>query len=238
MILIPAIDLKNKKCVRLKQGNYNDVTIFGDPILMAKKWQEEGASLLHIVDLDGAKDGKLCNYDIIKRIIGEININLEVGGGIRTLNQIEDLLNIGVYRIILGSIAVKNIDLVKEAINKFGSDKIVIGLDTKNFQVAINGWLEVTSIDALTFALKLQNIGVKTIIFTDIAKDGMLKGINLEQTKTLVDGTNLNIIASGGIAKLDDIKLVQDIGCNGVILGKSLYTNQFSLKDALIKFGD
>ncbi len=238
MKLIPAIDLKNKKCVRLIQGDYNQVTVFGDPIEIAKHWKEEGATLLHLVDLDGAKEGASCNLDVVKQIIDEVGIAVEVGGGIRTLPQIESLLSIGVSRVILGSAAVKNPQLVRDAIKQFGSDAIVVGVDTKNFHVAVHGWLEVTSIDALTFTLQLKEMGVKIIIFTDIAKDGMLSGANLLETKELVQKTKLNIIASGGISSLEDIKDIKDIGCSGVILGKALYVHRFTYQDALQRFGD
>ena len=237
MKLYPAIDLHDGKCVRLYKGDYNQVTEYGDPVIQAKKWKSEGASFLHLVDLDGAKEGKSLNLESVKRIIDEVKIDVELGGGIRTLAHIENILSIGVKRVILGSSAL-NLDFVKEAINKFGSDKIVVGIDCKNMKVATRGWLDVSEINAIDFAKKLKNIGVKTIIFTDIAKDGTLEGINKAQTKLLIDETNLDIIASGGAKSIDDIKIAKEIGAYGIILGKSIYSNQINLKEAIEEFED
>ena len=178
MKLYPAIDLHDGQAVRLYKGDYNQVTGYGDPIEQAKKWKSLGATYLHLVDLDGAKEGHSKNLEAVKGIIENVDIKVELGGGIRSLHQIEELLSIGVDRIILGSIAL-NLDFVKEAIDKFGSEKIVIGIDCKNMKVSTHGWLDTTDIDAIDFALKLKALGVKTIIFTDIAKDGTLEGINV-----------------------------------------------------------
>ena len=173
----------------------------------------------------------------IKEIIDNVDIDLELGGGIRKLNQIDELLSLGLNRVILGSSAL-NLDFVNEAIKKHGSDKIVVGIDCKNFKVATHGWLNVTEIDALDFALKLKNIGVKTIIFTDISKDGTLEGININQTKKLIDGTDLCVVASGGAKSLEDISKAKEIGCHGIILGKSIYSGAIDLKYAIEEFED
>lgn len=236
MKLYPAIDLLNKRCVRLYKGEYSKVTDYGDPVEMAKKWKAMGASFLHLVDLDGAKEGRSCNLDVVEAIIKEAKIDVELGGGIRNLEKIEEILNLGVKRVILGSIALKNPDIVKEAINKFGSEKIVVGVDTKNFKVATNGWIESSDVDALEFAKVLEKNGVKYIIFTDISKDGTLSGINVEQTKTLVDNTNINIIASGGVKTIDDLRAANSIGCEGIIIGKALYENTIDLCEAIKEF--
>ena len=237
MKLYPAIDLHDGKCVRLYKGDYNQVTEYGDPVTQAKKWKDMGATFLHLVDLDGAKEGYSLNLDSVKRIINEVKIDVELGGGIRNIKHIENILSIGVNRVILGSSAL-NLDFVEEAINKFGSDKIVVGIDCKNMMVATHGWLDVTEIDAVDFALKLKKIGVKTIIFTDIAKDGTLEGINVNQTKKMVLETGLDIIASGGAKTLNDIKNAKEIGCYGIILGKSIYSGSIDLVEAIKEYED
>ena len=237
MKIYPAIDLHNGKAVRLYKGDYDKVTEYGNPVDIAKKWKEMGASFIHLVDLDGAKNGNFENLKAIKEIIDNVDIDLELGGGIRKLNQIDELLSLGLNRVILGSSAL-NLDFVNEAIKKHGSDKIVVGIDCKNFKVATHGWLNVTEIDALDFALKLKNIGVKTIIFTDISKDGTLEGININQTKKLIDGTDLFVVASGGAKSLEDISKAKEIGCHGIILGKSIYSGAIDLKYAIEEFED
>ncbi len=235
MKIYPAIDLHLGKCVRLYKGDYNEVTDYGNPIEMAKKFKKLGATFLHIVDLDGAKEGSLINVDVVRRIIDEVKIDCEFGGGIRSLEQIKMLLNNNIKRVIIGSKAL-DLDFVDKAIKLFGSEKIVIGLDCENFMIKTNGWLEQSSINALDFALKLEALGVKTIIFTDISKDGTLDGINDGQIKRLVETTKIDIIASGGAKDISDIKKAQECGCKGIILGKSIYNNNIDLKQAIEEF--
>lgn len=237
MKIFPAIDLHEGKAVRLYKGDYNLVTTYGNPVEMAKKFKDMGATFLHLVDLDGAKEGKSLNLDAVKAIINEVQIDCELGGGIRSMNQIEELLNIGLKRVILGSIAL-NLDFVKEAILKFGSDRIVIGIDCKNKMVATHGWLKDTNIDYIEFALKLKALGVKTIIFTDISKDGTLEGINVSQTKDLIDATGLDIVASGGAKSEADVKNAKDIHASGIILGKSIYSGEINLEEIIKKYED
>lgn len=237
MRIYPAIDLHDGQAVRLYKGDYNQVTGYGDPVSQALKWKSLGAKFLHLVDLDGAKEGHSKNLDAVKDIIKNVGIDCELGGGIRTISQIEEILEIGVKRVILGSIAL-NLDFVKEAINKFGSDRIVIGIDCKNMKVSTHGWLDTTDIDAVEFALKLKEIGVKTIIFTDIAKDGTLEGINVAQTKKMVIESGLDIVASGGAKSENDIKNAKEIGCEGIILGKSIYSGAIDLKKAIDTYED
>lgn len=235
MKIYPAIDLHLGKCVRLYKGDYNEVTDYGNPIEVAKKFKKLGATFLHIVDLDGAKEGSLINVDVVRRIIDEVKIDCEFGGGIRSLEQIKMLLNNNIKRVIIGSKAL-DLDFVDKAIKLFGSEKIVIGLDCENFMIKTNGWLEQSSINALDFALKLEALGVKTIIFTDISKDGTLDGINDGQIKRLVETTKIDIIASGGAKDITDIKKAQECGCKGIILGKSIYNNNIDLKQAIEEF--
>lgn len=234
MRLYPAIDLKDGMCVRLVQGNYDDLTVYNaDPVEVAKKWESLGAEYIHIVDLDGAKAGKSINDEVIKRITQSIQIPIQVGGGIRNMNDVASKLGLGVGRVILGSAAVKNRTFVREAVLKYGPDKIVIGVDAKNGQVAIEGWQEVTNVTAIEFAQQLKELGVSTIIYTDIAKDGMLQGPNIEETKRLIEETELDIIASGGVTTLEDLKHIQDIKAEGAIIGKALYTDRIKLDEAI-----
>lgn len=237
MKLYPAIDLKDGKCVRLLQGDYNEVTVYADnPAQMAKKWESLGAEYLHLVDLDGAKEGKGINNHAIKEIVEAVKIPVQLGGGIRSLEDIKEKLDMGVDRVILGSVAVKNKMLVKEAIETFGPSKIVIGVDAKNGMVAIEGWLKVTELSALAFCKELKEIGVTTVIYTDISKDGMMQGPNILETSKLVKETGLDIIASGGVSSIEDLKQIDSIGAHGAIIGKALYIGAIDLKEALALF--
>ena len=236
MRLYPAIDLHLGRAVRLYKGDYNKVTDYGTPVECAKRWKELGAKFLHLVDLDGAKDGEFRNLKAVEEIIKNVDIDCELGGGIREISQIEKLLNIGLKRVIIGSKAL-DLEFVKECINKFGNEKIVIGIDCKNMKVATHGWLNTSEIDAVDFAKELKSIGVKTIIFTDIARDGTFGGINVESTKLMVE-TGLDVVASGGAKSLDDIKNAKDINCQGIILGKSIYNGDINLKDAIKLYED
>lgn len=237
MKLYPAIDLKGGKCVRLLQGDYSKETIYSEnPSEIAKRWEALGGDFLHLVDLDGAKSGQRINNEIIQQIVNAVNIPVELGGGIRNLETIEYYLNLGVNRVILGSAAIKDKKLVEKAINQFGSDKIVIGVDAKSGKVAIEGWLEVTDITALQFCKELEDLGVKTVIYTDIAKDGMMQGPNIEETQKLVESTHLDIVASGGVSSLKDLQALEKIKVQGAIIGKALYTGAIQLDEAVTLF--
>ena len=237
MQIYPAVDIKNGKCVRLKQGNFDAVTVYEqNPVIAAKKWIEKGATYLHIVDLDGAKEGISENEQIIAEIAKLSNVPVQTGGGVRSLKDIERKLQKGVSRVILGTVAVRQPELVKQAVEKFGSDKIVVGIDAKEGYVAIAGWEEISSVSALDLCLKMKEYGVKTIIYTDIAKDGMMSGINLEATKELIEKTGMHIIASGGISNMADLENVQKINAHGVIIGKALYQQTLDLKQVIKKF--
>lgn len=237
MQIYPAVDIKNGKCVRLKQGNFDDVTIYEqDPVKAAKNWIEKGATYLHIVDLDGAKQGDSQNEQIIADIVKLSDVPVQTGGGVRSLEDIERKLSKGVARVILGTVAVKQPEIVKQAVQTFGADKIVVGIDAKNGNVAIAGWEEVSNVSALELCLKMKEYGVKTIIYTDIAKDGMMSGVNVSSTKELVEKTGMNIIASGGISNMQDLQNVQDIKAQGVIVGKALYQGALELEEIIKKF--
>lgn len=237
MQLYPAIDIKNGQCVRLRQGQFHDIEVYSNtPSKVGKNWEVQGASYIHLVDLDGALAGHSVNDDAIRGIVENVTIPTQVGGGIRTIKDIENKLNLGVTRVIIGTKAVENPAFVKEAINAFGSERIVVGIDAKNGMVAIAGWEKVSNYNAVTLALEMKECGVKTIVYTDIAKDGMLQGPNIEHTKMLVEATGIDIIASGGITSLKDLETLRGINVQGAIIGKALYENRMDLKDAIELF--
>jgi len=236
MIIFPAIDLRDGKCVRLLRGDFAKETVYSDhPEEIALRWEREGAEFLHVVDLDGALAGKPRNTDVIKKILSAVQIPIEVGGGIRTLETIENTLELGVRRVILGSAAVQNRSLVKEACRRYG-DRIVVGIDAKDGIVAIDGWGVSGGISAIELAQELSSFGLKTIIYTDIARDGTLSGVNIEATSKLAAESGVDIIASGGVRSLEDIhalKKREPEGIIGVIAGKSIYERTLSLSEAI-----
>ncbi len=236
MVIFPAIDIRGGKCVRLFKGDFAQETVFGDkPEEMAAKWQAQGGKFLHLVDLDGALAGKSQNLDTIKKIIAAVDIPVELGGGIRTMENIDEVLALGVRRVILGSVAVKNPELVKEACKKYG-DRIVVGIDAKDGIVAVDGWGVSGNVDAVELAKKMAEAGVKTIIYTDISRDGTLSGVNVEATARLARESGINVVASGGVSDLEDIKALlpyEEYGIEGVIVGKSIYTGSLDLKEAI-----
>lgn len=236
MQIYPAIDIIDGKAVRLSQGSFDNVTVFNDtPADAAKDWVEAGATYIHIVDLDGARYGKTFVIDIIKDIKSKYDIKIETGGGVRTMKDIDDRIEAGASRVIIGTAAVKNPELVKEAVKKYG-DKIAVGVDAKNGMVAISGWEEVSDISAVDLCLKMKEYGVNTVIYTDISKDGMMCGPNIESTKDLIEKTGMDIIASGGVSKMEDIENVNNINAAGVIIGKALYNGALNLKEVIDKF--
>ena len=237
MKLYPAIDIKNGQCVRLRQGVFNDTTVYAnEPYEVAKEFEADGAKFLHIVDLDGALRGTGANDEALKKIVEHVNIPVEIGGGIRTMQDIEHRLNLGVTRVILGTKAVESPDFVKEAVEKFGADKIVVGIDAKDGMVAIKGWETISNVDAVTLALSMKDLGVKTIIYTDISKDGMLCGPNFVQTARMVEITGMDIVASGGVSCMNDLIQLESIGVEGAILGKAIYEKRVDLKEAAARF--
>lgn len=233
MIIYPAIDIIGGKCVRLQQGSYSDVTVFGNsPVDMARKWESLGAEYLHVVDLDGARSGKSENAEIIAQIAKTLKIPVQIGGGIRTLETIETYLSGGLSRVILGTSAVNNREMLISALKEY-KDKIAVGIDAKDGKVAIHGWEKTSDFTAVEFAKEVEALGTKTIIYTDISRDGMLKGPNLQAMKEMADSVSLNVIASGGVSKLADIVDLKQTGVSGVIVGKALYTGNVNLKEAI-----
>ena len=236
MRIYPALDIKDGKAVRLVQGKFDEVTVFNDnPAEAAKAWAEAGANYIHIVDLDGARYGKSFIIDILKEISSKYNIPVQTGGGVRTIEDIRERIESGAARVIIGTAAVENPQLVREAIKLYG-DKIAVGVDAKNGMVAIKGWEEVSDVSAVDLCLEMKKLGVKTIIYTDISKDGMMCGPNIEATKELIEKTGMEIIASGGVSKIDDLENVFKINAQGVIIGKALYNGAINLSDAIDKF--
>ena len=236
MILFPAIDIRNGRCVRLTEGKFECETVFAeDPAEMAVRWADAGAEYLHVVDLDGALAGQSSNTEVIKRILAKVKIPVQVGGGIRTLANIENMLALGVTRVILGSVAVRDPELVREACQKFPG-QVVVGIDAKNGEVAVEGWGIGGGIGAIELAKKMAAVGVEHIIFTDISRDGMLSGVNVEATAELAKASGVKVIASGGVSSLADIKALQvheADGIEGCIIGKAIYTGALDLKEAL-----
>ncbi|MBP1756238.1 MAG: hisA, partial [Firmicutes bacterium] len=206
------------------------------PLKIAKQWEASGASFIHIVDLDGALVGHSVNDEVIKSIVAEVKIPIQVGGGIRTIKDIENKLELGIERVIIGTKAVKDPAFIKDAVTTFGSKSIVIGIDAKDGMVAIEGWEKVSNYQAVTLAMEMKKYGVKTIVYTDISKDGMLQGPNISHTKEMVEATGLNIIASGGVSSLKDLEMLEEIKVYGAIVGKALYENRIDLKKAVDMF--
>ncbi len=233
MRIYPAIDIKDGKCVRLLKGQFDKVTVYGNnPAQMAKKWEDEGGEFIHVVDLDGAKHGHGVNAEIITEICKSVKVPVQTGGGIRTMDDIEKKLSCGVSRVIIGTSAVRDAEFVRKAVEKYG-DKIVIGIDAKDGMVAVEGWEEVSEFGAVEFAKKMESLGVKTIIYTDIATDGTLAGPNVAAMREMVENTSMDIIASGGIGNIEHIKSLIPTGVEGVIVGKALYTDSVKLDDAI-----
>lgn len=233
MILLPAIDLLDQQCVRLSQGIFTDKKVyFNDPLEVAKSFKNAGATMLHIVDLNAAKGDSNDNEQVIQRIINHIDIPIQVGGGIRSLEKAERLLNFGVSRVIVGTLAIENKALLKEMIERFPK-RIVVSLDASQGFIAIKGWKEITKISALELCKELASYGIETIVYTDISKDGMMQGPNFNDYIQLSQETSIQIIASGGVSSLDDLIKLNEIGLYGAIIGKAIYENKIDLKGAI-----
>lgn len=233
MDLFPAIDLRGGSAVRLYQGDYDKMTVYSaSPLEVAKSFKADGAEYLHLVDLDGAKDGGARNRELIAQIVKESGLMVEVGGGIRNMDTVRDYLGLGVLRVIIGSAAVTSPDFLEVALAEYG-EKIAVGVDLRDGSVAIHGWTEKSALNGMDFIAKLETLGVKTVICTDISKDGAMQGVNAPLYKELKQRFKLDIIASGGVTDMSDLLLLSEIGVRGTILGKSLYTGSIDLKTAI-----
>lgn len=233
MNIFPAIDLINGQVVRLLKGDYDKVTVYGnDPVSVAKDFEKCGAEFIHIVDLDAAKDGKVHNFDIIKAICDETNLKVEIGGGVRSEDVIKQYIDAGVFRVILGTIAIKNPEFTKEMISKY-KEKIAIGVDISEGMVAIHGWTEVSVISCDELFADLEKAGADCVICTDISKDGAMQGTNLELYRDLSQKYSINIVASGGVSSMSDITALKEMNLYGAILGKALYQGAVDLKEAI-----
>lgn len=237
MIILPAIDIKDGKCVRLRKGEFDTAEqVAANPYDTAAGFKQAGAAWIHMVDLDGAKDAKPVNADIFCKVAAESGLKVELGGGIRSMDTIEYYLQRGIERIILGSVAVKNPALVKDAVRHFGA-RIAVGIDAKNEMVATEGWLDTSNVHYIEMAKMMEAAGVQTIIYTDISKDGMLSGVNGEQLDAINRAVRCNIIASGGVKSIADIELCKQMDLYGVICGKSIYSGSLDLAEAVLKAG-
>ena len=235
MLLIPAIDLKNGHCVRLLQGEADAETVYSDdPAAMARSFEDAGAKRLHLVDLDGAFRGQGTNLDCIHSILKTISIPVQLGGGLRTADDVERMLKLGVSSVIIGTMAVKNPDVFEDIIKRYSSEQIILGIDARNRKVAIEGWQEGTEIYDVDFALHWKKVGIQRVVFTDIARDGMLSGPNMEALRNFARGTGLKIVASGGVSSMEDLELLKTLEADGVdqvISGKAIYEGKLDLKE-------
>src|SRR6266568_2255833 len=236
MLIIPAIDLRDGRCVRLKQGRKDDVTHYdGDPVEVAKDFQKQGAEWLHVVDLDGAfAEINSTNRQTLKAIVDAVNIPIEFGGGLRSFSDVEQVLQLGVARVVIGTLAVESPQILQKLVASFGSDRIAVGIDAKGGQVVIRGWEKSEALNAIELARDIATVGIKRIIYTDVARDGMLIGPNIEETCRIARESGLKVTASGGVSSIDDIKrLTQtaECGVDSVIVGRAIYERRFTVAE-------
>lgn len=236
MLIIPAVDIRGGRCVRLTQGRFDREQVFSnDPVEMALNWQEKGAKRLHVVDLDGAVQGKPQNLKVIEKIVNTVNIPVQLGGGIRDIDTIDKCISIGIDRVIMGTSAVFNREIVKKAVSLY-PDKVIVGIDAKDGRVAVKGWLEVSEQKSVDLIKEIEQLGINRIIYTDITKDGMMTGPNLSALEEILENTGMKVIASGGISSIGDLialKKMEARGLEGAIIGKALYLRKIDLKAAL-----
>lgn len=233
MIILPAIDLLGRKAVRLLKGDYNQVTVYSDsPLEVAEKFKSLGATHIHMVDLDGAKYGTAPNMDIVAEVAEKTGLFIEIGGGIRSMDTVKKYIDAGISRVILGTAAICDEDFLKEAVKAYG-EKIAVGADVKDGKIAVKGWLEQSDVTLDEFFLKMQDLGVKNIICTDISRDGAMRGTNLEIYRELSAKYSLDITASGGVSSIEDVKRLREMNLYGAIIGKAYYTGAVDLKEAI-----
>lgn len=233
MIIFPALDIKDNKCVRLTQGDFDKVKVYSDnPVNIACEWEKRGADYLHLVNLDGTNSEEIINKKSIEQIVKILHIPVQVGGGIRSESHVEELLSLGVNRVIVGTMAIENRDLMKKLVSKY-KERILVSIDAKDGKAATRGWKVISSVDSLELCKEIEAIGVKTIVYTDIAKDGMLEGPNFQIYETLMKETGLNIIASGGICSMEDIKRLDSMNMYGAIIGKAFYDNLLDFTEVM-----
>lgn len=232
MILYPAIDLLDGRAVRLRQGRREGVTDFGDPVTLARRWREKGAQWLHLVDLEAAFDGQSRQLPLLEHIVAAFGGPVELGGGLRTMEDIRLRMEAGVRRCIIGTAAAENPALVREACERWPG-RIAVGIDAKNGRVALRGWVTTAELTAAELALQMKAAGVTTVIYTDVSRDGMMQGPNVRATRALIAQTGMEIIGSGGVSSLRDVAALREAGCAGAILGRALYENAFTLEEAL-----
>ena len=234
MKIIPAIDLRNDKAVRLVQGDYNRETVFDDdPAAVARSWEEQGGTRIHLVDLDGAHEGRTGQAELAASIANAVSIPVQLGGGVRSMDDITALIDAGIDRVILGTVAVTNPELVREACERFG-DRIAVGLDARDGRVAVRGWTEDSGVDTIELAQRLANDGVRRFIHTDISRDGAMQGVNLDAMQGFAEAVApIPVIASGGVTTLDDIRALATTDVEAIIIGRALYTGDISLPDAI-----
>lgn len=234
MQLYPAIDIKGGQCVRLTQGLFDHVKVYSHaPGDMARLWQERGASFLHLVDLDGALAGQPVNEEVIRDIVEAVDIPVQIGGGIRSQASVAHMLELGAARVIIGTRAAERPEFMAELTARFGADRIVAGVDARDGMVAVQGWEEVSRVTAVSLCRKMKEMGIRHVVYTDISRDGMLAGPNVEATRQLTLDTGLDIIASGGVSTLEDLKRLSQAGIKGAIIGKALYENRVDLREAV-----
>lgn len=233
MEVIPAIDLKEGRCVRLFQGDFDKETVFStDPAAVARRWQDAGAPRIHVVDLDGAASGQPRNAEAVAQILQSVDIPIQLGGGVRNMETLKNWLVRGVRRVVLGTAAVEDPDFLVQACARFG-DAVIAGVDARDGKVAASGWTRTTEVDAISFIARLGELGVRRIVYTDIATDGMLKGPNLESVRQITSRTPLPIIASGGVSTIQDLLSLNSLGVEGAIVGRALYTGDLDLREAI-----
>ena len=233
MLILPAIDLYDKKAVRLYKGDYEQMTVYSNnPIEIARKFQECGATFIHMVDLEGAKNGTTPNIDEVRKVVEYTDLKVEIGGGIRNEETVKKYIDAGVMRVILGTAALNDPEFLESVCKKYG-EKIAVGADLKDGQVAVKGWLETSDVSGMDFLEKMQSLGVKTVICTDISRDGAMRGTNRELYKELSERFTMDIVASGGVSTIDDIKALREMNLYGAIVGKAIYTGDIDLSEAI-----